>query len=122
MKIFVTHSSGYDFKNELYIPLRTSSLHQQHEIFLPRENDLPEVITKEHIKNSDIVVAEVSYPSTGQGIEIGWADIFQVPIVCIYQKGKTISGSLSKITKNFFIYSSSNEMIQKLEEYLKRFL
>lgn len=117
MKIFVAHSSNFNFKEELYKPLRESALNTQHEIFLPQENG-KEVVTKETIKNSDVVVAEVSYASTGQGIELGWADVFGVPIVCIYKEGSKISGSLQFITKEFIIYKNKEEMVDKLSEAL----
>ncbi len=113
MKIFVTHSSNFDFKNKLYLPLRNSPLNTLHEIKLPQEKGYEE-ITKDIIKNSDIVVAEVSYPSTGQGIELGWANIFAVPIICIYKEGSKISNSLSKITDRFITFTDKDDMIRKL--------
>jgi nucleoside 2-deoxyribosyltransferase len=117
MKIFVAHSSYYDFLNELYIPLRSSTLNKEHEIFLPQEKG-PAPVTLDIIKNSDLVVAEVSYPSTGQGIELGWANIFKVPIICISKEGTKISRSLSKITDNFLEYKDSDDMIKKLTQRL----
>ena len=119
MKIFVAHSSSFDFQNELYKPLRTSPLNTEHEINLPQEKG-PEVITKDIIKNSDVVVAEVSYPSTGQGIELGWANIFDVPIVCIYKEGSKISNSLSKIADRFVSYKDSQDMVNKLTVALQK--
>lgn len=71
MKIFVAHSSMFDFINKLYIPLWGSRLNTLHDIFLPQENGHEEV-TKELIKSCDLVIAEVSMPSTGAGIELGW--------------------------------------------------
>jgi hypothetical protein len=113
MKIFVAHSSGYDFKNELYLPLRSSDLNKKHDIYLPHENGYV-VITKNIISNSDLMLAEVSYPSTGQGIELGWADAFKIPVICLYKEGSKISSSLEKITKNFIVYKDAKEMIDKL--------
>ncbi len=100
MKIYVTHSTGFNFKQELYLPLRKSPLNTQHAISLPHEGNSM-TNSKELIKQTDLVVAEVSYPSTGQGIELGWADSFRVPIICISQEGKKVSGSLQVITNNF---------------------
>lgn len=120
MKIFVAHSSNFDFKNELYIPLRSSNLNNLHEIRLPQEKGYEE-ITKDIIKNSDVVVAEVSYPSTGQGIELGWANIFEVPIICIHKEGSKISSSLSKITDKFIVYKDKEDMISKLTSELNSF-
>jgi len=120
MKIYVPHSSNFDFKNNLYRPIRESKLNEVHQFILPQENG-KEVITKDLIKSCHLVVAEVSYPSTGQGIELGWADIFSVPIVCLYQKDKKYSSSLNYVTNDFIAYSDSKEMISKLEEFLKKF-
>lgn len=120
MKIFVPHSSNFDFRNELYLPLRSSALNELHELILPQENKR-EVITRELIKDCDIVLAEVSYPSTGQGIELGWASMLNVPIVCIYKEGFKYSPALHYITDTFIDYSSPNDMIEKVTKILKTF-
>lgn len=117
MKIFVSHSTNYDFENELYAPLRESDLSNKNEIILPHENK-QDAITKDLIKDCDLVVAEVSHPSTGQGIELGWADMFKVPIVCIHKEGTEPSHSLRKITNDFIAYKDKNDMIAKLFEYI----
>jgi len=114
MRIFVAHSSDFDFKSKLYEPLRASALNTKHEILLPQEEG-KEVITREIIKNTDLLVAEASCPSTGQGIELDWADIFRVPIVCIFEKGAKISSSLHYVTDNFISYDDADDMLNKLE-------
>ena len=119
MRIFVAHSSAYDFKNELYIPLRQSKLNKEHVIILPQENG-KEVITKDIIKACDVVVAEVSYASTGQGIELGWADIFCIPILCIYKKGGKYSSSLMKLTHTFVSYDNAEDLIIKIGQELTK--
>jgi hypothetical protein len=118
MKIFVAHSSNFDFKNELYLPLRNSGLNRKHEIFLPQEKTDLGPVTKEIIQNSGLIIAEVSYPSTGQGIELGWANIFNVTIICIYKNGAKTSRSLNKLTNKFIIYENSKDMIKKLETFI----
>ncbi|MBW2985833.1 hypothetical protein KY333_00525 [Candidatus Woesearchaeota archaeon] len=40
MKIYVGHAKKFDFKKELYEPLRKSPLNNEHEIVLPHEKDL----------------------------------------------------------------------------------
>jgi hypothetical protein len=119
MKIFIAHSSSYDFRNELYIPIRKSSLNNDHEIILPQEKG-KEVITKDIIKNQDLIIAEVSHASTGQGIELGWANIFDTPILCVYRKGSKPSNSLKFITDNFIEYSDPKDLVNKLDEYFRR--
>lgn len=113
MKIALTHSNNLPWKEELYNVLRKASFSNENQIFFPQEND-----TKDLIKNSDIVLAEVSYPSTGQGIELGWANAFDTPIICFYQEGSKISNSLKKITNIFVEYSDMDDMEKKIEREL----
>lgn len=119
MKIYVAHSSNFDFKNNLYVPLRKSILNTEHEIFLPHETD-EFINTKEIIKNSDVVIAEVSYPATGEGIELGWANDANIKIICVYQKDSKISGSLKVVSETFISYSDTNELIEKLTSALAK--
>jgi len=116
MKIFVAHSSNFDFQNELYAPLRNSELNKKHEIILPQEGGQKESATKEIIQSCDVVVVEVSYPSTGSGIELGWADVFEKPIICIYKKGTKPSTALEKLKPTFISYKDSEDMIAKLQQ------
>ncbi len=120
MKIYIAHSNNFDYKNKLYLPLRNSPLNSRHEIFLPHETD-KFINTKEMIKKSDIVIAEVSYPATGEGIELGWADSFRIPIACLYIEGTKPSESLKAITKTFISYSNQADMLSKIENFLSQY-
>lgn len=117
MKIYIAHSSGFDYKNELYAPLRESELNENHEIFLPHETD-EFINTHEIIQNANLVVAEVSYPSTGEGIELGWAQDANVKIICIYKRGHKVSSSLREVSDTFVEYEDSKDMIRKLTSTL----
>lgn len=75
--------------------------------------------TKDIIKNCDIVLAEVSLPATGLGIELGRASTYSIPIVCISKVGVKISDSLKFITKNFIEYSNSEDLIEKIHTFLE---
>lgn len=119
MKIYVSHVRDFNYKDNLYIPLRASSLNLQHELILPHENSEESHDTKALFDTGcDLVLAEVSYPSTGQGIELGWASDRNIPIVCMYKKGQTISGSLKLITGDFIQYEDSHDMLEVLEAFL----
>ncbi len=120
MKIFVAHSSNFDFKNKLYIPLRDSALNSAHEILLPQEGPIEE-ITREMINNCDAVVAEVSAPSLGAGIEIGWADAAHVPVVAMYEKDSHPSFSIDNAVSNRFEYENADDMLEKLTAVLNKF-
>jgi hypothetical protein len=122
MKILVTHSSNFDFKKELYLPLRNSELNNKHSFILPHELDtIPFTRTLMENKDVDLQIAEVSYPSTGQGIEMGWANAFNINLICIYKKGTTYSGSIKLICNTFFEYNSSEEMIIMLTPFLEKY-
>lgn len=120
MNILVTHSSNFDYKNELYLPLRNSELNSLHKIILPHEGDSI-LYTRPIIENHEVELqlAEVSLPSTGQGIEMGWANAFNVPILCIFKRGTKYSGTLKVVTDKFIEYIDSSDMVLKLTDYLK---
>ena len=73
------------------------------------------------MKDCNLILAEVSYPSTGQGIELGWANAYAVPILCFHKKGIKPSGSLSVISDTLIDYEDSQDMIQKLTDYVSTF-
>ena len=115
MKIYISHSTKFDFKNELYKPLRDSELNNKHEIILPHENEA-EVLTKDIIRDCDVVVAEVSGTSFEQGLELGWANGAYVTITCFYKPSSQVSSSLKYVTDNIFEYDSMESMIKKIAE------
>ncbi len=119
MKIYVTHSTSFDFKNELYKPLRESELNDLYEIILPHENSEEPFSSKEFIPTCDIILAEVSYPSTGQGIELGWADKAGKKIICFYKSGTKYSSSLKVISEIFFEYDNVESLIYFLIPQLR---
>ena len=117
MKIYISHSSEYDYINKIYNPIKSSNLIKSNIFFLPHEDKI--VNTKDIISKCDLVIAEVSLPSTGQGIELGWADYTKTPILCMYEKGTKISSSLKYITNEFIEYDSVEDMIKKIRDFIK---
>lgn len=119
MKIIITHSSDLDFENILYAPIMESDLWHEHKILLPQRTGLREQITREMIRDADVVLCEVSMPSTGQGIEIGWATSYGTPIVCFSRKGAKISGALEFVCETFFEYEDEVDMVEKIKSIIK---
>lgn len=86
MKIYICHSSLFDYNTDLYVPLRQSDLNQVHEFVLPHESSDQQFSSKKLFhQGCDLVIAEISYPSTGMGIELGWADELGIPIYAVYR-------------------------------------
>ncbi len=117
MKIYVGHSSGFNFKEELYKPLRESELNTKHKIVLPHEDSSEPFNSKEFLQNCDLMIAEVSFPSTGLGIELGWANFLGVPILFVYKKGARVSGSLKVVSDKFIEYETQEALIAKLQTH-----
>ncbi len=120
MKIYVSHSRLFDYKSDLYEPLKNSILNGTHQFILPHDISQESYPSKKLFtdKGCDLILAEVSFPSTGQGIELGWANILGVKIVGVYKKGSKISSSLNEVTKDFIVYENREELVNKLQQYL----
>lgn len=119
MKIYVGHSKGFNYQKDLYKPIRNSHLNTEHEIVFPHEKSDKPFNSKDFLKTCDVMIAEVSYSATGLGIELGWANVYKIPIICVYKKGASISGSLKVITDNFIEYSSTKNLINNLIKSLE---
>ncbi len=116
--IYVSHSTSYDYKKELYEPIKKSKIYifDQINIVFPHANSEEQYDSKEYLKTCKYMIAEVSYPSFGLGIELGWANLYGTRIVCIYKKGAKLSKSLKVISVTFIEYESINDLTLKLDE------
>ena len=114
MRIYLAHSSNYDYINNIYKPILN-------------DEELSKIITLPHMEKDnmhyrnyyedfDLVIAEVSNPSTGMGIELGFFYDDKVPIYCIY-KGK-YSKSIEAVTNKIYEYNSIVYIIKRIiKEY-----
>jgi len=118
MKIYFGHSKNLDFKNELYRPIRESELNSMHEIIFPHEKSELPTNSKEFLKTCDLMIAEASFPATGLGIELGWADASKIPILVVYKNEAKVSSSAKLLTNNFIEYVNSEDLVKKIEEYI----
>ena len=119
MNAYVGHSNSFDFQADLYHPLKTIS---GHIFYFPHEQGSKIQFNSKELfqsKKCDLFLAEVSYPSTGLGIEVGWANNAEIPIVCIFKTGSKISNSLKMVCQKFIEYQDSQDLIQKLERDLR---
>ncbi len=111
MKIYIAHSREFDYEKELYRPIRASEKLTQADIILPHEPGYDNQQDRDFYRHLDLVIAEVSYPATGLGIELGWASDSSIPIVCLFQAGKKYSSSLKAVTSEFHEYHDSSELV-----------
>ena len=118
MNIYVAHSNKFNYIKKLYEPIKNAKSLSMHNFFFPHDEVNKLVSTKEIIQDSDLIIADVSCPSIGLGIELGWADYLKIPILCISEKRLEYSSSLKFITNNFLEYDNPRNLIEKLEKYL----
>lgn len=117
MKIYVGHSSSIDFREKLYRPLKESSLTEEHDFVFPHEDSDELFDSKSFLREeADLFIAEVSEASTGLGIELGWADVFDVPVLCIHREGSEVSSSLQVL--NGEVKSYGEELVSEVEKFL----
>lgn len=119
MRIYVGHSRSFDFKTDLYAPLKELNLAGMEFIFPHDEDEKYNSI--ERMKSYDLMIAEVSFPSIGLGVEMGWAEVLGVPVVLVHKKGQIVSDSLRLEFKDFLYYSNGVELKEKLGQYLEKF-
>ena len=120
MKIYFAHSKKINYEKDLYNPMKNSNICKNNDVFFPHDEKGKNVKTKDIIKQSDLVIAEVSEVAVGLGIELGWADCFNTKILCIYKNGSKYSQSINFITDKFIEYESQEDMINKIQEFLKK--
>lgn len=124
MKIYLSHNKKlFDYQKGLYDPLRSSELAKMHTFIYPSHDTSEPFSTKEVFRNKgcDLVIAEVSYTDTGQGIELGWANLSGIPIVCIYQKGVEVSEELSFVSSKFMMYTDTQNLVEDITSVLRNY-
>jgi nucleoside 2-deoxyribosyltransferase len=116
MRIYFCHGKDFDYRRELYAPIRASRWATGHDIVFPYEaSDVP-VDSLPIIRGCDLAIAEVSSASTGLGIELGWAHLLGKPIVCVHRDDARISGSLRLIAERIVSYHDAGELLMILEK------
>ena len=120
MKIYVAHSKDFDYKNELYAPIRGDEKLKEHQIFLPHDVSASSSNTRDFYSDIDLMIAECSYPSTGLGIELGWAFDDHVPVFAIHKQGTKVSGSVYAVTDNIAEYTDSNDMLEMIRSTISQ--
>lgn len=118
MKVYIGHSRNYDYEKLLYQPVRGDIELAKYDIILPHESTSASNNSREFYQSLDLFIAEVSYPATGLGIELGWAFDSNVPIYCIYRTGTKVSGSLHAITDRFYEYEDLDQLTQVIREII----
>jgi hypothetical protein len=122
MNIYVSHATNFDFQEEWYLPLKKNCNNETINFVFPHEKSLELFNTKEFFesKKCDVILAEVSFPSTGQGIELGWANMMNIPIICIHKSNTSPSNSLKAVSKILIPYEDIESIVLELEKHINQ--
>lgn len=109
-KILVEELSLYS--NNIYSPIDTIE-------FKGTNREMYERVMK-RLQTTDIVIAEMSSPSTGQGMELQEAVRLNIPIIIIAKNGSKISGTVlgSGKIKKVIYYDKKEDIKGKFTELL----
>ena len=117
--IYFAHPRKGNFVLEFYNPLKILELGEAKlfNFVLPHLESQEPFEAKNFFQSKKCmaVIAEVSQPATGLGIELGWADLLNIPIYCIYKESTQSSGSLRVVTSNFYSYKDESEFLEKIK-------
>ena len=73
------------------------------------------------IKQSELIVIECSNPSTGNGMEIMLAYLFDKVIICAYEKGAVVSRILLGMPSiEFIVYENEEDLKKKFLDILAK--
>ena len=117
MRIYLSHSKNINYKN-LY--KKFEEIFSNNNFIFPYQNNTEPVDSSKFLKegNCDLLLAEVSVPSTGQGVEIGWANANKIPIIFFYKKGSDVSRSLRFLSNKIIKYDSLENLFIEFKKYL----
>lgn len=118
MKVYVAHSQQLPYQDELYQPIRTSVLNAEYEFVLPHETSQAPYNSLDQAKTFKALIAEVSFPSTGLGIELGWFNALGLPILCLQRAGSQVSPSVQLVATQYVVYDDTNSMLMAIQQFL----
>lgn len=74
------------------------------------------------LAESDLMVSYAGEPSTGTGIEIGFAAEHDIPVVIFYEMGKKVSRMLRgcPAIKKEIVYTDETDAVSQISSYLQR--
>ena len=119
MKIYIAHSKLINYVDELYNPIKTSSIYRENEIILPHLLSDKSNNTRDFYKTIDMVIAECSEAAIGLGIELGWLYDDNKRIYCIHKKGKMPSSSINVLTDKIYEYKDQTDMMKIINKIIK---
>ena len=121
MRVYFAHSKEFDFINEYYKPIKDSENLKNLALLFPHKISDESRNGRDFYKSIDLIIAEVSYPAIGLGIELAWAYGDKIPIYCFYKPGHKPSASLNSVTDEIAEYSSTEDLVSKINDVIDQY-
>lgn len=116
-KIYFCHSrdSQFDLQEELYSSLQAHLM--QHEVIFSHGLDIyPEIF----FPTCSLMIAEISYESTEQGIELARAHSANIPVLCLHSASCLPSSFVTTIFSNIISYTDKDDMVEKILHWIEK--
>lgn len=119
---FVSHPSGGMQHTPAFFNAINSfaSSQQDIQIVFPHDRAEDVKLTKDNIGLCELVLVEVSIPSTGSGIELGWANAAGKPIIAFNQGGSDPSPALKFVTSENHVYITEDNIVSVLRKLAEK--
>lgn len=114
MKLFIAHASAFPYEEKVYAPVRGLCERDGHEAVFPQDGAYGPRNWRESITGADAFVLDASVPSTGAGIEAGWASAAGVPVIAVHEKGSVPSTVVAYIAAAIVEYDGPEDLSAKL--------
>lgn len=117
-RIYLAHSRDkqFDFQHDYYEPIQ--SAFSEHEIHVPHSPNAIYVDSETLLPQCSLMIAEVSYPSTGLGMELIWAKHANIPVLCIHKTATPPSSSVTNKFSNVASYENTENMVIKIKDWM----
>lgn len=121
--VYVGHLRQSDYETEIYQPLRVLAQELSVEFIFPHAPGTAYINSKELFQNKgcDLFLAEVSYPATGLGMELAYANVYDIPVICIHQKNAKPASSIKSLNCPIVTYENTQDFTQKVKLILQGF-
>jgi hypothetical protein len=117
LNIYFVHSTKFDYNNLIYKKILSSSICLAHNLMLPMTKEYQNIYAKELMAKADIIIAEVSNPSFGLGLELKWLSKVNKPKLFLSLEN-TIPSKYQKLVPSIKT-TDENTYLQAIEDFIK---
>jgi hypothetical protein len=117
LNIYFVHSTKFDYNNLIYKKILSSSICLAHNLMLPMTKEYQNINAKELMAKADIIIAEVSNPSFGLGLELKWLSKVNKPKLFLSLEN-TIPSKYQKLVPSIKT-TDENTYLQAIEDFIK---